>query len=324
MNKEKVLSILIENRGNIISGGYIGKTLGISRNGVWKIINLLKEEGYEIISTPNKGYSISKSLDILDKNTIINKLTTSKIGREIEILDSVDSTMDYMKNLDLASLKEGYTVLSNEQTKGRGRYNRVFYSPKGSSIYMSILLRPKFSMEEIHIITIIAGISVVKAVENIYKIKPNIKWINDIFYGGKKISGILTQGIMDIESGSIQNVILGIGINVFKMDIPNELKNIIGTIEEFRDISCDRNDLIKEVLNVFESLYLNLDINEIYEEYKGLLLYIGEDIIIKDIGGQKKGKFICLKKDFSITVKMEDGLIKNYKSGEISIINEEK
>lgn len=322
MNKENILEILKSKSGEVVSGGYISMKLNISRNAVWKNINTLKKEGYDIISVKNKGYMLDSNVSYLNKKEIFKHLETKYIGNKTEILDRVDSTLNYIKNLKEDEKVEGMVVISDEQTGGRGRRGRSFFSPKDSSIYLSILLKPRFSLSDINLITVICGISVVSAVKKVTGIDCDIKWVNDVFIDGRKICGILTEGILSVENGSIDSVIIGVGINVNrpeKENVPEELKNIIGFINDYTNKTENRNKIIAEFLNEFEKRYLQLDKNILYKEYKEKMLYLNENIECY-MGKEKlNGTLVDLNKDFSINVITDSGEVKNFNSGEISI-----
>lgn len=322
MNKENILEILKSKSGEVVSGGYISMKLNISRNAVWKNINTLKKEGYDIISVKNKGYMLDSNVSYLNKKEIFKHLETKYIGNKTEILDRVDSTLNYIKNLKEDEKVEGMVVISDEQTGGRGRRGRSFFSPKDSSIYLSILLKPRFSLSDINLITVICGISVVSAVKKVTGIDCDIKWVNDVFIDGRKICGILTEGILSVENGSIDSVIIGVGINVNrpeKENVPEELKNIIGFINDYTNKTENRNKIIAEFLNEFEKRYLQLDKNILYKEYKEKMLYLNENIECY-MGKEKLNcTLVDLNKDFSIKVITDSGEVKNFNSGEISI-----
>ena len=183
-------------------------------------------------------------------------------------------------------------------------------------MYLSLLLKPKLPIEEVNLITIICGLSVVEALKNTFGIDSDIKWVNDIYKDGLKLCGILTEGIISFESGSMENVVLGVGININRSEneeVPEEFKDIIGFVQDFTGKAENRNKIISEFLNVFENKYLNFDKDSLYKEY------INEDITYIQGNEKIKATLLDLNKDFSIKIKTSDGEIKNFNSGEISI-----
>lgn len=322
MNKDKILEILKVRSGEIVSGGFIANKLNISRNAVWKNINLLKNEGYDISSIKNRGYMLNSDISYLNKEEIEKYLNTILIGRELEITESIDSTLNYFKNMENSEKREGRTIIANEQTLGRGRRGRSFFSPKNSNAYISVLLKPKFSVSDINLITIICGLSVVEAVKEICGIECDIKWVNDVYINGKKICGILTEGILSVENGSIDSVIIGVGININRpkdTPVPKEIEDIVGFVNDFTKEKENRNKFIAKFLNAFEKRYINFDKKALYLEYKEKMLYLNEEVTCFVGNETIQGTLIDLNKDFSIKIKTNEGEIRNFNSGEISL-----
>ena len=193
--------------------------------------------------------------DKLSAEAINSNLKTTFVGRDLEILPTIHSTNLYLKEIDTTDLKSGYTVLADEQTAGRGRRGRIFHSPGSQGIYLSILLKPDKDQQDIHLLTMCAAVAVSKAIEQTCDIRADIKWVNDIFCNGKKICGILTESTISAELQEIDKVIVGIGINTG--NVPVEVKDIATSIMEETGMSGVRNQLIAEVLNEFESVYLD-------------------------------------------------------------------
>lgn len=251
-SKEKVLKILEENKETYTSGEEIANALNISRNAVWKAINELKKAGYEVTAVTNKGYMLSNSSDIISKAGVeacLNKETLSDIA-DIFVYDTLESTNQKAKELAILSLKHGTVVISKEQTGGRGRKDHSFFSPKGG-IYLSLVLDPKkLSTLEPDKITTFIGNCVCKAINELTGISPYIKPVNDLFVDSKKICGILTESGSEFETGLVQWIVVGIGIN-FDSDLksfPKELKEIVGLLFKPGKASITKNQLIAKIL----------------------------------------------------------------------------
>src|SRR6056297_2013581 len=187
--KDKVLEILKENK-EYISGEKISNILDVSRTAVWKNINSLKEDGYEIDSVSRKGYKLISSPDLLSYQEIEPYLNTKFIGRNIQYFDTIDSTNKKVKTIAETS-SDGTVVISEEQTLGRGRLGRNWSSPKGKSLLISILLKPEIEPSRVSSITLVGAVALVKTLEN-FGLKGLIKWPNDIIINYKKVAGILT------------------------------------------------------------------------------------------------------------------------------------
>ena len=210
--KDEVLKELENNKGDYISGGQLADNLGVSRNSVWKAIKALEKSGYEINAIPNKGYCLAEKNDILSSYSIKQHLKNPHL--DISVFSSVTSTNTILKEMAEQGAKEGTVIIAEEQTAGRGRTGKQFYSPKGTGIYISILLRPDIPAEESLFLTTSAAVATARAIEDVSDKRALIKWVNDIYLEDKKACGILTEGAFNVETGKLDYAIVGIGINV--------------------------------------------------------------------------------------------------------------
>lgn len=299
--KKLILKILEENKGTPISGGELARQLNVSRNAVWKNINSLKKEGYKIISLKNSGYIFSNDNDRLSELEIKKYLKARVLGSKIDIRQTVNSTNNELKTVkNNQNIENGYTLLSEEQTDGRGRRGRSFLSEKGQGLYMSIYFKPEAEFKDFTLITIAAAISVCKAVESFSpSISPKIKWVNDIFIGDKKFCGILTEVVFNAEENTADSIITGIGINTGSL--PECLQEFACTLSDFISQAAIRNELAAKILNEFEQNLIDLQKNssDIIKEYKSRLFILNkhviannfkEKIIIKAIDIDNKGR----------------------------------
>ena len=188
--KGKVLKILEENKGRNISGEEIAKTLNISRTSIWKAINSLRNEGYVINAVTNKGYSLATNTDFISKEGISLYLNKSCSDIEIYNYKTISSTNEIAKNLALSGAKHGTVVISEEQTAGKGRLGRSFYSPANTGIYMSIILRPNLTAMDSVLITTSSSVIICESIKKVTGIDCQIKWINDIYLNNKKGNNI--------------------------------------------------------------------------------------------------------------------------------------
>ncbi len=324
MLKNLILNILEENKGKPVSGLLIGKKLGVTRSAVWKGIKQLQEDGFLITSVPNKGYLLDFRDGALRPEIIKEMLTTHYLGHELEILEVIDSTNTYLKRIsDMLTGHHGYTVIALRQTAGKGRMQRQFYSPAQQGIYMSFYLEPHFAFEDISLVTIIAVVAVCRAIEEVAGFSPDVKWVNDVLFHGKKLCGILTEASIEAESGRIKYLVPGIGINLNRDEqMPEDLQKIVGAINEFTEQPCDRNRLVASVLNHFESLfdaYLAGNRREILQEYKKHLCVFGQEYNIISLKGSYPAVPIDIDQDAHLIVKDKEGELHILNSGEISI-----
>lgn len=320
-NKEKILNILLDNKGDYVSGEDIANSLQISRNAVWKSISKLKEEGISIISSKKLGYMLPSDLDILSKEEISNALIDELKGTEIHLLNTVDSTNDYAKMLAKQDAPEYTLVVADTQTHGKGRMGRVFSSPSGTGIYMSFILRPKTSLETAQLITSCVAVAISKAIDTLCNCSSKIKWVNDIFLNDKKISGTLTEGAINFENGSFEYAIVGIGINVrsVKNIFDGELSSIATSIEDETGLKISRSRLIAEVFNNVYLQLQSIDEKSFIKEYKKRSLIVNKDVIVSENGQEVFAKAIGIDKTAGLIVQFEDGSTKVLNSGEARI-----
>ena len=286
MVHDAVLMTLDKKRGELITGGELSRTLNVSRNTVWKSISKLRADGHNIISHPNKGYSLDVASDGLSKVLIESQLNTMSIGRELLVLKTVDSTNNYLKTLPSKSAKHGMTVVANEQTGGRGRFDgREFSSLHNEGIYLSIILKPQLPIQTLQLLTFCAAVSVAKAIEEVCSLQPEIKWVNDILLRGKKVCGILSEVSLSAELQLVDYAVVGIGINTG--DLPLALTDIATSISRESGKTGMRNTLIAATLNHFEEAYLMLERGEdkqLLKEYEAHLCLIGRQVKVSSCG----------------------------------------
>lgn len=319
--KSKVLKVLEENKGKAVSGEEIAKALNLSRTSIWKAINSLRNEGYIINAVTNKGYSLSDNTDLISKEGISLYLNKDLLNIEIYSYKTISSTNEVAKNLALSGAKHGTVVISEEQTAGKGRLGRSFYSPANTGIYMSIILRPNLTAMDSVLITTSSSVAICDAISKVTGIESQIKWINDIFINNKKVGGILTEASTNFESGTIDYIILGIGINFNKPkdNFPTELKDIAASLYNNNCNGINRNMLCAEIINNILNIIPQIKIYDFIPEYKKRSIILNEEIIYTSGGISSKGKAIDINKDGSLVVKHDDGSIKVLNSGEVSI-----
>ncbi len=321
--KENILSVLEEHRGSPLSGATIAKSLDISRAAVWKAIEELRKEGHAIDAATNRGYSLAENSDLLSVDGILLHLEGLPVTREqIHIYKSVDSTNQVAKKLAVEGAPHGSIFLSEEQTSGRGRRGRNFFSPKGSGLYMSILIRPEGSAAQAVLTTSAAAVAVSRALSKLSGIDAKIKWVNDIFVNGKKVCGILTEAVSDFESGSIEALILGIGINVSTTEeaFPEDVRTVAGSIGNDMRNSISRNLLAASVLREVFAIAEKPRAEEFMEEYRSRCFLLGQDITVLPGGGESySAKAIDIDERGALIVETEDGTRQILNSGEVSV-----
>ena len=319
--KERLLEFFERNRGRYFSGEELAGQLSVSRTAVWKGVNSLRKEGYQIDAVQNKGYCLSAHTDILSAQGIRGYLSPECRDLKLEVLQTVDSTNGWGRVKAEAGEPEGYVVVAASQEKGKGRVGRSFFSPADTGVYMSILLRPEgLSPGEASKITTMAAVAVCQAIEALSGRQAQIKWVNDIYMDGKKVSGILTEASVGLEDGLLDYGILGIGMNVYipADGFPDELSGKAGAIFESPQ-DDGKNRLAAEVLNRFMKACRTKESSAYVEEYRKRCLVLGREILVLGKGEARKARALDVDEDCRLVVQYGDGRMERLSSGEIQI-----
>lgn len=318
--KDEVLKTLEINKGESFSGETLAGTLGVSRAAIWKAITALRKEGYPIEAATNKGYALMEDSDLLSEQGIRLYLSESTSSLPLHVYKTLDSTNLAAKRLALEGVSHGTVVISNEQTKGRGRLGRDFYSPPSSGIYLTILLKPNFDLSKSVLITTASSVAVCKAIEKVCGVESQIKWVNDVYINGEKICGILTEAITDFETGAIEYIASGIGINchIPETGFPDEIKNKAGAIQS----SFSRNELAAEVINQMMAIYEDIESRNFITEYKKRSMVLGKDIqVVKHYSKQPTTQTSDAQTAVAIDIDNDGGLIVEYEDGSREVLN---
>ena len=317
--RNKIIKVILNNKDNFISGEDLSNKLGISRTAVWKHIKKLKEEGYNIESVNKKGYRlVSFPGDLLTSENIKYNLQTEMIGDNIHHLQTIDSTNEYLKRIGDKST-DGTVVISEEQTRGKGRMGRTWQSNSGEGIWMSLLLKPNIIPFKAPFITLVAGVSVVTALRKL-NVPAQIKWPNDIILNDKKICGILTELSAEIER--VNYIIVGMGMNVKNMYFSGELEHKATSLYK-EGYVLQRVDIVDKILYEFEKNYIDYIENDNKEHVLNLFRQYS-NIINKEIyliTNDKRELVTCIDINDSgnLIVKDKDNNIREIMSGEVSI-----
>lgn len=314
--KSDILKVLEANRDKNISGQFLADKFDVSRNAVWKTINILKDEGYEILSVSNKGYRLADGSDILSVEGISNYLSEYYKDLAVFSLKEVDSTNNEAKRLIASGFDRPALIAAECQTAGRGRQGRNFYSPEQTGIYMTMVIHPKLNISDAISITTAASVAVVRAIETLMDAKPQIKWINDIYLDNKKLCGILTEAVTDFESGMAQNIIIGIGMNISTANFPADIAE---TAVSLNPDGITRNRLIAEIANKLLDIFRNLSDRSYLEEYRAHSLVLGKHITYFKGGTAYSAKAVAIDDEGGLVVIADNGVTKVLRSGEISV-----
>lgn len=317
--KNDVLHMLEKNKGKSISGQELAEKIGVSRTAVWKAINSLKEDGFSIEGVSNKGYSLASSSDLLSSEGIRLNLKEEYKKIPITVYKTINSTNTEAKLMIMNNAVHGTVIISEEQLSGRGRMGRDFYSPSESGIYMSIILKPNLNTNDSVLITTAAAVAVSLAIEKITGIVTKIKWVNDIYLNDKKVCGILTEAVTDMESGTINSVVVGIGLNVKTEAFPMDIENRAGSILKTEENKSIRNQLSAEIINNILSILNDISNRKFIEIYKERSMIIGERVKYCKNNQWFEGYAQDIDSNGGLIVFHDDGHKEILNSGEITL-----
>ncbi|MBR1811830.1 MAG: biotin--[Clostridia bacterium] len=317
MLKEDILTCL--RQGGYVSGEQLARRFAVSRNAVWKAVMHLRKEGYAIDSVTNRGYCLTAAPDILQIAELQSCLGAQAGLYEIFVYDRIDSTNREAMERAAAGAAAGTVILADTQTAGRGRLGRSFYSPPGTGIYMSVILRPDLPLSQLPLITACAGTAVAAAVDRLYGTDTGIKWVNDLYLGGKKFCGILSQASIDMERGTPEAVIIGIGINAAKGAFPDEIAEIAVSLEEAAGKRVRRAQLIGEILKNCADMEAQIRSRSFLAAYKRRSVLLGKEITVHAPDGIYTAVATDIDENAALLVTTADGSVKRVDSGEVSV-----
>lgn len=310
----------LRTRGDFVSGQELCEKLGVSRTAVWKGIQKLRGEGYEIEAVQNRGYRLAGMADVLNQDELESLRKTAWIGQEIYYFDVTDSTNIQAKRLAEEGSVHGTYVVADRQEAGRGRRGRGWDSPANSGIFMTLLLKPQFAPQKASMLTLVAAMAVTRAIRELFHLDVQIKWPNDIVLNGKKICGILTE--MNSEIDTIHYVVVGIGINVTNEAFPPEIADTATSLFQESGKRIHRADLIEAIWEWFEVYYADFtdheDLSGIREEYNSYLANRDRKVRVLDPKDPFDGVAKGIDAEGELLVETEQGMEK-VSSGEVSV-----
>ena len=302
----KILSFLKAHESEFLSGQDMSNILKISRVAVWKDIKKIRLLGYKIESKQNLGYRLVDSSELLLPWEITQNLNTKFLGKRVYYFDSTDSTQNFAMKIASNDKENGTVIISKKQTMGRGRMKRKWKSPTGG-IWMSIIIHPKFDVSYTTLVPIATSLALCMAIEKILKIKPELKWPNDVTLKGKKVAGVLVD--TSIISNEIENMVLGIGIN-FKIK-PHELASTIKKTPNFYGVATlvKKNEralpLVHQFLYELEKVFQLINsrrIKKIKSEWTKRSSTIGRNVSIITSEGNVNGKAVKIDSDGALII----------------------
>ena len=328
--KNLVFRELSESRtgDGFVSGEELAARCGISRQAVWKAVNALRAQGAEIEAITNRGYHLAGTGGMLSGESIAS-LIPSELGVRIYVYETIDSTNTEAKrrcteSSDVRRL-DRTVVVAAQQTAGRGRLGRAFYSPSGSGLYLSIIYAPEGGITSPAVLTASAAVGVCRALQNVYGADAQIKWVNDVFMHGKKVCGILAEGVTNFETGQIACAVVGIGINILPGSFPPELADKAGSVLADNNADTKRSMLAASVVENVLGIYNtgNDGIVQSMQEYRDRSILTGRTVTVYPVINQTGKKYTAVVQgitdDAKLIVQNSDGQIHELDSGEVSL-----
>lgn len=313
--KGKIIHFLKEAQG-YVSGEEISRRCGMSRAAIWKYMQELREEGFDVVAVPHLGYKLVASPDKLLPCEIQHGLKTQYLGKKVVYADTVSSTMDAAFRLGMEGAVEGTLVCAEGQTKGKGRLGRHWNSPKGKGIYMSVILRPSMPPADAAQLTLLAAVAVCEALARVSGVAACIKWPNDILVENRKLAGILTE--LSAETDRVRFVVIGIGVNV---NTPlGALPDQATSLKEETQRKISRVEVLQEILCGLETWYERLKkqgFAPVIERWKELSSTLGKRVRLVDAGGEMEGEAVDLDRTGGLMIRNDAGLIVSKTAGDV-------
>ena len=315
--RDDLLAELEKRRGDDVSGQALAERFGVSRSAVWKAVNALRAAGFEISSTPNRGYRLRAEDDRLSAAGVRAALGETCAGLRVRVYETLDSTNQEAKRLLAAGEPCPMLLLAEEQTAGRGRRGRGFYSPAGEGLYMTLALQPRAALSQATLLTAAAAVAVAQAVEALTALACQIKWVNDVYLDGKKLCGILTEASGSFEADALSSVCAGIGVNVRTRDFPEEFA---GRACSLWPRAVSRNRLAAEIAVRLLNFAADLGARDFLEEYRRRSLVLGKAVTFTRDGGERRALAVGIGENGELIVRYDDGREEALNAGEVRLL----
>lgn len=317
--EDQLLTTLRDHQGTFVSGEELSRHSGVSRAAIWKQIERMREEGYQIAAQPHLGYRLVAPPDRLIPDELTWRLPTAVIGRKVYSFASTDSTMDVAHRLAAAGEPEGSVIFAEAQRQGRGRLGRTWVSPGGQGIYLSVILRPRVTVEAVPLITIMAAVAVAKAVEEQAGVVARIKWPNDLMIHGRKVAGILTE--LHAELNQVHAVVLGIGVNA--NTAKTALPRLATSLAVERGARCDRLALARALLVALDDGYAHVKrhrFQPLLAAWRAGSMTLGHRVRVTCADRHVDGQAVDLDARGALRVRTDEGRMESITAGEVLIV----
>lgn len=315
---------LFRSGDGVVSGAALSKALGVSRTAVWKHVKGLRVKGYQIEAVPSKGYRLLSSPEILTNLDITAGLATKRVGSSVLCLKETDSTNSVAFKMAEEGAPEGTVVIADTQSAGKGRLGRVWLSPPGVNLYCSVVLRPAIAPVAACQLTFLSVVAVARAVERCTKLKPQIKWPNDILINGKKVAGLLNE--MNAETEKVNFVVLGIGVNLnLRMSTLSQglLRHPATSLLEEGGEEVDRIRFTRVLLEELDQLYGNFLVEgdgPVRAEWLARSAIKGRSVKVSQQNREFRGVVQGVDSFGALLVLLSDGTLETVLSGDVALL----
>ena len=321
MSRERVYRALAERPDHFLSGQELSHKLGISRAAVWKAVEGLRRQGYDIEARTGLGYRLCGAADRLGRREIASCLGLPRDNWQV--LEEVDSTNTACKRMAADGAPDGTVVMADCQTAGKGRRGRSFSSPRGMGLYLSVLWRPDCSPESLLPLTALSAVAVCRAVERTGGVSPAIKWPNDLVLNGRKLGGILTELSLEGETGRVDYVVVGIGLNCRQRteDFPPELRDMAVSLDMTLPHQVKRAAVAAALMEELDLLRAELldDPGRWLADYRSRCLTVGRRVRIIGQTGAAEAEAVAVDDRYGLVVRRDDGIEEVLRAGEVSV-----
>jgi BirA family biotin operon repressor/biotin-[acetyl-CoA-carboxylase] ligase len=315
---DELIDLLTENATVVMSGTTIASQLRVPHSTLWELIERAREWGADIRGLPGSGYQLLKVPDLLTPKMIRQSLHSGEFGCRIHHYYQVDSTMNEAGRL-AAKAPHGTLVVAEEQTAGRGRFGRVWFSPRGTGLYFTVILRPKLAPAVAPILTLLTGVAVAEAIHEIAETPVDIRWPNDVIISGKKCAGILVE--MTAQPERVEHAQIGVGINVNQTAIPAELAAEAASLRRETGRTFSRAEILVSILGRMERYYHLLQERgsaPIVARFGEISSYArGKRVRVTDGPSVLVGETDGLSPEGMLRVRREDGQTESVLSGQV-------
>lgn len=314
---DELVDLLVKNATVVMSGTKIASQLRVPPSTLWDWMERLRELGVEVRGMPGAGYQLVKVPDILTPRAIRQNLHAGSLGCRIHHYYQIDSTMSEAARLAVAKAPEGTLVVAEEQTAGRGRFGRSWFSPRGSGLYFTVVLRPKLPPASAPILTLLTGVAVAEALQEHTRLPTDLRWPNDVLLQGKKCAGILVE--MTAQPERVEHAQVGIGVNVNQKEMPEELAAEATSLCREAGHTFSRLEILVGILKRLEQyyqLFQEQGAASIVERFSEISSYArGKRVRVTDGTRQMVGETVGLSPEGMLLVRRDDGQTEAVLSG---------